>query len=56
MGGDSRREWLGELQKNRTRQLDAPTWLWTATVELLAIHEKAYLDHCRRYALSDRAA
>jgi len=42
MGGDSRREWFG--------------WFWTATVELLAIHEKAYLDHFRRYALSDRAA
>jgi uncharacterized protein (DUF2252 family) len=56
LDGGSRRAWLGELRKNRTRQLDAPTWLWKAVVELLAMHEKAYLDHCRRYALGDRAA
>jgi uncharacterized protein (DUF2252 family) len=55
LDNDSRREWLGDLKKNRTRDLDAPTWLWKAVVELLAIHEKAYLDHCRRYALSHQA-
>jgi uncharacterized protein (DUF2252 family) len=46
-----RRKWLAELQKANGRDLDAPTWLWRAVVDLLAEHEKAYLEHCRRYAL-----
>jgi uncharacterized protein (DUF2252 family) len=28
---------------------------WSRVVELVALHEAAYLDHCRRYALSDAA-
>ncbi len=36
--------------------LDAPSWLWSAIVELIQGHEAAYLDHCRRYALQGRAA
>jgi uncharacterized protein (DUF2252 family) len=24
--------------------------LWASVVDLLATHEKAYLEHCRRYA------
>jgi uncharacterized protein (DUF2252 family) len=28
--------------------LDAPSWLWSAVVELVGVHEAAYLDHCRR--------
>jgi uncharacterized protein (DUF2252 family) len=31
--------------------MDAPSWLWSGVVDLVAIHERAYLDHCRRYAL-----
>ena len=46
-----RREWLLELQRNRSRSLDAPSWLWNSVVELVATHEAAYLEHCRRYAL-----
>ena len=46
-----RLHWLGELKRNRTRSLEAPSWLWTAVVELIATHEAAYLEHCRRYAL-----
>jgi uncharacterized protein (DUF2252 family) len=46
-----RRHWLAELRKAHGRDLDAPTWLWRAVVDLLAEHEKAYLEHCRRYAL-----
>jgi len=26
--------------------------LWTSVVDLLAEHERVYLDHCRRYALA----
>jgi uncharacterized protein (DUF2252 family) len=32
--------------------MDAPSWLWSALVELVAIHERAYLEHCRTYALA----
>ena len=48
-----RSSWMSDLQKHRTRKLDAPSWLWTSVVDLLAIHERAYLEHCREYALID---
>jgi uncharacterized protein (DUF2252 family) len=40
--------WLLELQKNRTKSLDAPSWLWNSVVDLVATHEAAYLKHFRR--------
>jgi uncharacterized protein (DUF2252 family) len=49
---DIRIKWLAELQHDRPKTLDAPSWLWTSVVELIASHEKAYLEHCRQYALS----
>jgi len=45
----SRRIWRGELLKQKTKSLDAPSWLWSSIVELVASHEGAYLEHCRRY-------
>ena len=33
--------------------LDAPDWLWATVVELMASHEAAYLEHCRKYALDE---
>ena len=39
------------LQRNRTKSLDAPSWLWNSVVDLVAAHEAAYLHHCRRYAI-----
>jgi uncharacterized protein (DUF2252 family) len=51
MDSDTRRQWQKELKRNRSTSLDAPTWLWTSVVELLADHERAYLEHCRKYAL-----
>ena len=36
--------------RNRSKTLDVPSWLWLSVVELMATHEAAYLDHCRRYA------
>jgi uncharacterized protein (DUF2252 family) len=48
----TRDAWSAELSCNRTRTLDAPTWLWRSVVDLLALHERAYLEHCRRYALA----
>jgi uncharacterized protein (DUF2252 family) len=48
---DSRATWLDELQRGRSKSLDAPSWLWNAVVDLVGTHETAYLQHCRRYAL-----
>jgi uncharacterized protein (DUF2252 family) len=47
-----KRSWLSELKKNRPKTLDAPSWLWSCVTELIASHELAYLDHCRRHALT----
>ena len=48
-----RRAWRSDLTKSRKAALDAPSWLWAGVVEL--IDEAAYLDHCRRFALSQAA-
>ncbi len=48
---DQRLGWLAELQRGRSATLDAPSWLWTSVVDLVALHEAAYLEHCRRWAL-----
>jgi len=45
-----RERWAAELNLNRSKSLDAPSWLWSSVVDLLAQHEAAYLDHCRRHA------
>ena len=47
------RQWLVELRRNRSKSLDAPSWLWNSVVDLVAAHEAAYLNHCRRYAIVD---
>lgn len=47
----TRRQWNAVLNQNRPKKLDAPSWLWRSVVELVARHEEAYLEHCRRYAL-----
>lgn len=39
--------WQRELQRNRSKSLDAPNWLWASVVALIADHETAYLEHCR---------
>jgi len=51
----TREAWRGDLAKAHTATLDAPSWLWSSIVELLAVHESAYLDHCRRFALAEAA-
>ncbi|EWY37236.1 hypothetical protein N825_21135 [Skermanella stibiiresistens SB22] len=55
MDADSRERWLSELGRARSSTLDAPSWLWSSIVELLSIHEAAYLEHCRRFALARSA-
>jgi uncharacterized protein (DUF2252 family) len=52
MGTLDGRAWLGELKRNRSKSLDAPSWLWASVVDLVATHERAYLEHCRRNALA----
>jgi uncharacterized protein (DUF2252 family) len=44
-----RPKWLDELSRHRAASLDAPIWLWTSILELMASHGVAYLEHCRRY-------
>ena len=50
-----RRAWRSDLTKYHKASLEAPSWLWQCVVELIALHETAYLDHCRRYALAEAA-
>jgi uncharacterized protein (DUF2252 family) len=51
MAADVKRSWQRELEKRHPKGIDAPSWLWSAIVEGLIIHEKAYLEHCRECAL-----
>ena len=54
MNPPARRRWATELGR-RSKTMDAPGWLWTTVVQLMAAHEAAYLDHCRKYALQQAA-
>jgi uncharacterized protein (DUF2252 family) len=47
----TRTKWRDELGRNRSANLEAPNWLWSSIVELVAGHEAAYLEHCRKYAM-----
>jgi uncharacterized protein (DUF2252 family) len=52
MDASTRKGWVAELNRNRSKSLDAPGWMWRSVVELVASHETAYLEHCRRYAMA----
>jgi len=52
MDSATRKRWTAELNRNRSKNLDAPGWMWRSVVELIASHETAYLEHCRRYAIA----
>ena len=52
MDSSTRAAWRDELGLHRSQTLDAPSWLWSSVVELLARHERSYLEHCRRYAIA----
>ncbi len=56
MSTAQRKEWQAELAGSRTKTLDAPSWLWASIVDLVASHEAAYLEHCRRYAMETARA
>jgi uncharacterized protein (DUF2252 family) len=55
MTSSQRRAWHSDLAKNHKASLEAPSWLWSSVVELIGLHEAAYLDHCRRFALAEAA-
>ena len=55
MDGPTALKWRAELNKGRSKTLDAPGWLWNSVVDLVASHEAGYLNHCRRYALREAA-
>jgi uncharacterized protein (DUF2252 family) len=50
MNQATRKTWTRELERHRSKTLDAPDWLWSSVVTLIGRHEVAYLEHCRRYA------
>jgi uncharacterized protein (DUF2252 family) len=50
MDEKSRKVWSAELERYRSKSLDAPSWLWSSVVALIGSHEVAYLEHCRKYA------
>jgi uncharacterized protein (DUF2252 family) len=49
MDSEARKRWGRELRRNRTKSVDAPSWLWRSVVDLLLDHEKGYLEHCRAF-------
>jgi uncharacterized protein (DUF2252 family) len=49
----TRDAWRADLAKAKSTDLNAPTWLWSSVVDLLAVHESAYLEHCRTFALAE---
>jgi uncharacterized protein (DUF2252 family) len=50
MDAPTRTNWFKELERNRSKTLEAPSWLWSSVVSLIGSHEVAYLEHCRKYA------
>jgi uncharacterized protein (DUF2252 family) len=51
MDAAARAEWRRILLDHRRTEIEAPSWLWGAVVELSGSHEAGYLEHCRHYAL-----
>ncbi|MGS0984034.1 DUF2252 family protein [Burkholderia glumae] len=50
MDAATRKRWLAELKRVRSKTIDAPFWLWRSVIELMGSHEVGYLEHCRRVA------
>ena len=55
MDDGARAEWLRVIDADRRGMIDAPSWLWESVVALAGRHEIGYLEHCRRYALTQAA-
>jgi uncharacterized protein (DUF2252 family) len=56
MTRSARKAWRAMLRRDRSKRLDAPSWLWSSVVDLLADHELAYLEHCRAFVLAEAHA
>ncbi len=52
MDRPTRKAWALELGQHQSKNLNAPGWMWSSVVELIASHETAYLEHCRLYAMA----
>jgi uncharacterized protein (DUF2252 family) len=50
MDAVTRNNWQKDLTRNRSKSLDAPSWFWSSIVSIVASHEAAYLEHCRKYS------
>jgi uncharacterized protein (DUF2252 family) len=55
MDPSTRKRFIQDLKTRSSKRLDAPSWLWSSIVDLAGIHEVAYLEHCRQYALQTRS-
>lgn len=54
MNAANRHGWAKELKERHSKGLNAPRWLWSGVLELPALHEAAYLEHCRKFALGQK--
>jgi uncharacterized protein (DUF2252 family) len=52
MDAETRRAWHNEVRTRSPGSSEAPPWLWQSIVDLMAMHEAEYLEHCKRYALT----
>jgi uncharacterized protein (DUF2252 family) len=55
MDVSQRRSWRKAFDQRNSKTLNAPSWLWTSVVDLVSMHEGAYLEHCRRFSLPKAA-
>lgn len=53
MDAPHRKAWVKSLKAATSKSIHAPGWLWRSVVDLVGIHERAYLEHCRVHALAD---
>jgi uncharacterized protein (DUF2252 family) len=51
MDAATRREFASSFNQRKAARLNAPSWLWSSVLDLASVHEAAYLEHCRSYAL-----
>lgn len=52
MDAPNRKAWVKSLRAATSKSIHAPGWLWRSVVDLVGIHERAYLEHCRVHALA----
>ena len=50
MSAEDRAAWIKELLRHTADNTSIPMWLWASVIDLMGIHEAAYLQHCREIA------